>query len=62
DGHDVSCNPTNEQSCELHLYSVTNPHNFSQLFSSPAPGFVIGVGSIGRQHAPYEDCDASILV
>lgn len=57
DGHDVSCNPNDEESCSLHLYSVTNPHNFGRVFSSPAPGFVIGVGSIGRQLAPYEDCD-----
>ncbi|KAI6113349.1 hypothetical protein EV401DRAFT_2058736 [Pisolithus croceorrhizus] len=57
DGNDVSCNPNDEESCSLHLYSVTNPHNFGRVFSSPAPGFVIGVGSIGRQLAPYEDCD-----
>ncbi|KAI6035838.1 hypothetical protein EDC04DRAFT_3032994, partial [Pisolithus marmoratus] len=51
---------TNEESYVLHLYSVANPQDFGQVFSSPAPGFVIGVGSIGRQLAPYEDCDTSI--
>jgi len=30
-------------SCSLHLYSVTVPHNFGRVFSSPAPGFVMGV-------------------
>ncbi|KAI6009194.1 hypothetical protein EDC04DRAFT_3122868 [Pisolithus marmoratus] len=54
--------PTNEESYVLHLYSVANPQDFGQVFSSPAPGFIIGVGSIGRQLAPYEDCDTSILV
>ncbi|KAI6035694.1 hypothetical protein EDC04DRAFT_2191230 [Pisolithus marmoratus] len=51
DGNDVSCYPTKEESSVLHLYSVTNLYNFSQVFSFPAPGFVIGAGSIGRQLA-----------
>lgn len=44
-------------SCSLHLHSVTQSHNLGRVFSSTAPGFVIGVGSIGDHLLPYEDCD-----
>ena len=36
---------------------MTNPHNFGRIFSSPAPGFVMGVGSIGDYLLPYDQCD-----
>jgi len=36
---------------------VTSPHNFGAVFSSPAPGFVMGVGSIGESLQPYTDSD-----
>lgn len=57
DGQRVSCNTADANECSLHLHSVTTPHNFGRIFSSPAPGFVMGVGSIGSHLLPYEDCD-----
>lgn len=30
-------------------------HNYGPVFSSPAPGFVMGVGSVGKTLAPYEE-------
>jgi photosystem II stability/assembly factor-like uncharacterized protein len=57
DGKQISCDPSNLEECSLHLHSVTNPHNFGPVFSSTAPGLVMGVGSIGKQLAPYEECD-----
>lgn len=32
----------------LHLYSVTDLHNSGRVFSSPAPGIVMGVGNTGK--------------
>ncbi|KAG2143753.1 uncharacterized protein EDB93DRAFT_1321681 [Suillus bovinus] len=43
------------QPCSLHLHSVTDMHNYGSVFSSPAPGFVMGVGSVGKALAPYDD-------
>lgn len=57
DGKLISCDPTKLEECSLHLHSVTNPHNFGPIFSSTAPGLVMGVGSIGKQLSPYEECD-----
>ncbi|KAI0630633.1 Oligoxyloglucan reducing end-specific cellobiohydrolase [Trametes polyzona] len=55
-GDRIHCNP-DDADCSLHLHSVTLPHNFGRVFSSPAPGFVMGVGSIGDRLLPYEECD-----
>lgn len=41
----------------LHLHSITTPHNFGRIFSSPAPGFLMGVGSTGEQLKPYKESD-----
>ncbi|KAG2137161.1 uncharacterized protein EDB93DRAFT_1253769 [Suillus bovinus] len=41
--------------CSLHLHSVTNMHNYGPVFSSPAPGFVMGVGSVEKALALYEE-------
>ncbi|KAG2364310.1 vacuolar protein sorting/targeting protein 10 [Suillus spraguei] len=41
--------------CSLHLHSVTDMHNYGPIFSSPAPGFVMGVGSVGKVLAPYAE-------
>lgn len=55
DGKPLSCSGGGE--CSLHLYSVTQPHNFGRVFSSPSPGFVMGVGSVGDHLLRYQDCD-----
>ncbi|PWN88715.1 Oligoxyloglucan reducing end-specific cellobiohydrolase [Acaromyces ingoldii] len=51
------CGATDAYRCSLHLWSVTHMHNTGRVFSSTAPGFVMGVGSVGDQLLPYEDCD-----
>ncbi|KAJ7695034.1 vacuolar protein sorting/targeting protein 10 [Mycena rosella] len=56
-GKRVGCNPDDIDECSLHLHSVTTPHNFGRIFSSPAPGFVMAVGSIGKSLLPYEESD-----
>ncbi|KAF7317890.1 Sortilin [Mycena kentingensis (nom. inval.)] len=56
-GQHVGCNTDDLEVCSLHFHSVTNPHNFGRVFSSPAPGYVMGVGSIGNSLLPYEECD-----
>lgn len=48
--------------CSLHLYSVTKLHNTGRVFSSSAPGFVMGVGSVGDSLLPYESCDTYLSV
>jgi hypothetical protein len=42
---------------ELHLHSVTNLHNSGRVFSSPAPGIVMGVGNTGDELGKYTDGD-----
>ncbi|KAF1935104.1 vacuolar protein sorting/targeting protein 10 [Clathrospora elynae] len=42
---------------ELHLHSVTNLHNSGRVFSSPAPGIVMGVGNTGDYLGKYSDGD-----
>jgi len=39
---------------------VTTPHNYGRILSPPAPGFVMGVGSIGESLLPYEEGDTFI--
>jgi hypothetical protein len=41
----------------LHLHSVTNLHNSGRVFSSPAPGIVMGVGNTGSNLGKYSDGD-----
>ena len=38
----------------LHLHSVTDLSNVGRVFSSPAPGLVMGVGNTGDVLGPYE--------
>lgn len=45
---------------ELHLHSVTNQHNFGRIYSSPAPGIVMGVGNTGRFLGTWEEGDTYI--
>lgn len=42
---------------ELHLHSATELHNSGRVFSSPAPGIVIGVGNTGDYLGKYTDGD-----
>jgi len=62
DGKQVSCNTADKDMCSLHLHSVTIPHNYGRIFSSPAPGIVMAVGSVGRYLRPYEDSDTFLSV
>lgn len=41
----------------LHLHSVTDQTNMGRIFSSPAPGIVMGVGNTGTFLKPYEEGD-----
>ncbi|BGO96427.1 putative Signal sequence binding protein [Rhodotorula toruloides ATCC 204091] len=59
-GRKVKCDTDDVDSCSLHLHSVTQPHNYGRVFSSTAPGLVMGVGSIGSRLLPYDDCDAFV--
>ncbi|KZM26286.1 hypothetical protein ST47_g2590 [Ascochyta rabiei] len=42
---------------DLHLHSVTDLHNSGRVFSSLAPGMVMGVGNTGDQLGKYTDGD-----
>ncbi|OCK77613.1 vacuolar protein sorting/targeting protein 10 [Lepidopterella palustris CBS 459.81] len=42
---------------ELHLHSVTDLRNSGRVFSSPAPGLVMGVGNTGKYLKAYEEGD-----
>jgi len=53
----IACDPSDSDNCSLHFHSVTSPHNFGRIFSSPAPGFVMGVGSIGENLWNYKEGD-----
>ncbi|KAI0262354.1 Oligoxyloglucan reducing end-specific cellobiohydrolase [Gloeopeniophorella convolvens] len=62
EGRRINCNPADTDTCSLHLHSVTIPHNFGRIFSSPAPGLVMGVGSIGATLRPYEESDTFLSI
>ncbi|KAH8113722.1 hypothetical protein DFH11DRAFT_1544928 [Phellopilus nigrolimitatus] len=42
---------------ESRRWSVTSPHNFGRIFSSPALRLVLAVGSVGSYLKTYEECD-----
>ena len=42
---------------DLHLHSVTEQRNLGRIFSSPAPGIVMGVGNTGKYLSDYDDGD-----
>ncbi|KAL5507723.1 VPS10_4 [Sanghuangporus vaninii] len=63
----LACNPNEEEACSLHFHRPTLTKFVFNLkeaegtgISSPAPGVIIRVGSIGSHLAPYEDCDTFI--
>lgn len=60
DGDNVKCDVSDVTSCSLHLHSVTQLNSYGRIFSSNAPGLVMGVGSIGPYLREYEDCDTFI--
>jgi hypothetical protein len=41
----------------LHLHSVTDARQTGRIFSSPAPGIVMGIGNTGKFLKEYEDGD-----
>ncbi|GAA6014077.1 hypothetical protein JCM10207_000230 [Rhodosporidiobolus poonsookiae] len=57
EGRKVKCDVEDKESCSLHLHSVTQPHNYGRVFSSTAPGLVMGVGTVGASLLPYDECD-----
>ncbi|KAH6903602.1 vacuolar protein sorting/targeting protein 10 [Coprinopsis sp. MPI-PUGE-AT-0042] len=57
EGNRAKCDPSDEDTCALHLHSVTTPHNYGRVFSSPAPGVVMGVGTVGESLVEYDDSD-----
>ncbi|KAI8453844.1 hypothetical protein BY996DRAFT_6414355 [Phakopsora pachyrhizi] len=61
-GKGFKCDVSDIQSCALHLHSVTQPHNFGRVFSTPSPGILMGVGTVGEQLLPYGDCDTFLSI
>ena len=53
DGRDFQALKVDKE--ELHLHSVTELRNSGRVFSSPAPGLVMGVGNTGDYLKPYSD-------
>ena len=56
-GKDWDCDRGDQSKCSLHLHSVTAYRNYGSVFSSLAPGYVMGVGSVGDSLLPYDECD-----
>lgn len=48
---------TTDDDDEIHLHSVSQMTNSGRVFSSPAPGLVMGVGNTGKSLKEYEECD-----
>ena len=44
----------------LHLHSVTDQANSGRIFSSPAPGIVMGVGNTGKHLGTYDEGDTYV--
>lgn len=42
---------------DLHLHSVTDQRNSGRIFSSPAPGIVMGIGNTGSSLGTWEEGD-----
>ncbi|KAL6720769.1 vacuolar protein sorting/targeting protein PEP1 [Lecanora helva] len=45
---------------ELHLHSVSDMSNSGKVFSSPAPGLVMGIGNKGEYLKDYDECDVYV--
>lgn len=57
EGHKIPCNVNQPESCALHLHALLHLRNLGRVFSSTAPGLVMGVGSVGDKLKPYDECD-----
>ena len=60
DGKVTKCQVDQLSSCSLHLQSVTELRSYGRVFSSTAPGIVMGVGSIGDSLQAYDECDTFV--
>ena len=56
-GQNFKCSSATGDQCSLHLHSVSTPHNIGRVFSSTAPGFAMGVGSVSEYLWDYENSD-----
>ncbi|KAL1297584.1 hypothetical protein AAFC00_006147 [Neodothiora populina] len=45
---------------DLHLHSVTDQRNYGRIYSSPAPGIVLGVGNTGKSLGTWDEGDTYI--
>lgn len=61
-GNKFHCDVSDTPSCALHLHSVTQPHNFGRVFSTPSPGLLMGVGNVGDHLLPYGDGDTFLSI
>ncbi|KAL7747853.1 vacuolar protein sorting/targeting protein PEP1 [Sorochytrium milnesiophthora] len=60
-GNAYGCNFKDDDSCSLHLHSVTDRRNAGKMFSSKsAPGLLMGVGNVGSRLTPYDQGDLFI--
>ncbi|GMK59242.1 hypothetical protein CspeluHIS016_0702570 [Cutaneotrichosporon spelunceum] len=57
DGTNWDCDLSEPESCSLHLHSVSDRKNLGNVFSSTAPGYIMGVGSVGSHLLPYDQCE-----
>lgn len=57
DGKADTWKPLKADGKDLHLYSVTGFRNLGRVFSSKAPGLLMGVGNTGDHLDDYNDCD-----
>ncbi|SAM85571.1 related to VPS10 domain-containing receptor SorCS1 precursor [Ustilago bromivora] len=62
EGKKIDCDPKDTKNCALHLWSVSGKTNVGKLFSSIAPGFVMGVGTVGKGLKNYDECDTFLSV
>jgi hypothetical protein len=60
DGRTWSGLKTSENKHDLHLHSVTDLDNSGRVFSSPAPGIVMGIGNTGEYLKEFQDGDLYI--
>ncbi|POW07093.1 hypothetical protein PSHT_10089 [Puccinia striiformis] len=61
-GNKFHCDVSDIQSCALHLHSVTQPHNFGRVFSTPSPGILMGVGNVGEHLLSYGESDTFLSI